>query len=65
MFLQYKSIQIKKLKHLISRASITTSKKTNTFYTAITSSTSSSIWDKWVLNISKKELTPEERSLLQ
>ena len=37
----------------------------NTFNTAVTSSTSSSIQDKWVVNLSKKELTPEERSLLQ
>ena len=41
------------------------SKTTNTFITAFTSSTSSRIQDKWVINISKKELTPEEKSLLQ
>ena len=68
-FLQYKNTQIKKLKHLISRCSTTTSKMasktTNTFNTAVTSSTSSSIQDKWVINLSKKELTPEEKSLLQ
>ena len=40
------------------------SKITNTFNTAVTS-TSSSIQDKWVINLSKKELTPEEKSLLQ
>ena len=33
--------------------------------TAVTSSTSSGIQDKWVINLSKKELTPEEKSLLQ
>ena len=68
-FLQYKNTQTKKLKHLISRSSTTTSKMasktTNTFNTAVTSSTSSSIWDKWVINLSKKELTPKETSLLQ
>ena len=41
------------------------SKTTNTFNTAITSSTSSSIQENWVINLSKKELTPEEKSLLQ
>ena len=41
------------------------SKTTNTFNTAVTSSTSSSIQDKWVINLCKKELTPEEKSLLQ
>ena len=41
------------------------SKTTKTFNTAVTSSTSSSIQDKWVINLSKKELTPEEKSLLQ
>ena len=60
---------IKKLKHLISRSSTTTSKMaskaTNTFSTAFTASTSSCIEDKWVINLSKKELTPEEKSLLQ
>ena len=69
VFLQYKNTQIKNLKHLISRSSTTTSKMasktTNTFNTAVTSSTSSSIQDKWVINPSKKELTPEEKSLLQ
>ena len=68
-FLQYKNTQIKKLKHLITRSSTTTSKMasktTNTCNTAVTSSTSSSIQDKWVINFSKKELTPEEKSLLQ
>ena len=68
MFLQYKKTQIKKLKHLISRSSTTSSKMasktTNTFNTAGTSSSSSSIHDKWVINLSKKELTPEEKSLL-
>ena len=55
-FLQYKNTQIKKLKHLISRSSTTTSKMvsktTNTFNTAVTSSTSSSFQDKWVINLS-------------
>ena len=37
-------------------------KTTNTFITVVTSS---SIQDKWVINLSKKELTPEEKSLLQ
>ena len=64
-----KNIQIKKLKHLNSRSSTATSKMasktTNTFNTVITSSTSSGIQDKWVINLSKTELTPEERSLLQ
>ena len=68
-FLQYKNTQIKKLKHLISRSSTTTSKiaskTTNTFNTAFTSSKSSHIQDKWVTNLFKKELTPEEKSLLQ
>ena len=41
------------------------SKTTNTFNTIVTSSTSSIIQDKWVINLSKKELTPEEKSLLQ
>ena len=40
-------------------------KITNTSSTAITSSTSSHIQDRWVINLSKKELTPEEKSLLQ
>ena len=68
-FLQYKNTQVKKLKHLMSRSSTTTPKMafmtTNTFNTAVTSSTSSSIQDKWVINLSKKELTPEEKCLLQ
>ena len=68
-FLQYKNTQIKKLKLLISRSSTTTSKMvsktTNTFNTAVTSSTTSSIQDKWVINLFNKELTPEENSLLQ
>ena len=67
-FLQYKNTQIKKLKHLISRSSTITSKMssktTNNFNTAVTSSSSSSIQDKCVINLSKKELTPEEKSLL-
>ena len=67
-FLQYKNTQMKKLIHPISRSSTTNSKMasktTNTFNTTITSSTSSSILDKWVINLSKKELTPEEKSLL-
>ena len=33
--------------------------------TLSTSSTSSSFQDKWVINLSNKELTPEEKSLLQ
>ena len=41
------------------------SKTTNTFNTTVTSSTSSSIQDKWVINLSKKDLTPEEKPLLQ
>ena len=41
------------------------SKTTNTFNTAVTSSTSSGIQDKWVINLSKKELTPQGKSLLQ
>ena len=68
-FLQDENTQIKKLKLLISRSSTTTSKMasktTNTFNTAVTSSTTSSIQDKWVINLSKKELTPQEKSLLQ
>ena len=67
-FLQYKNTQIKMLKHLISRSSTTTDKITsktiNTFNTAVTPSTYSNIQDKWVINISKKELTPEEKALL-
>ena len=65
-FLQYKNTMIKKLKLLISRSSTTTSKMasktTNTFNTAVTSS---GIQDKSVINLSKKEITPEEKSLLQ
>ena len=67
-FLQHKNTQIKKLKLLISVSSTTSkiaSKTTNTSNTAVTSSTSSSIQDKWVINLSKRELTPEEKSLLQ
>ena len=41
------------------------SKTTNTFNTAVTSTSISSIQDKWVINLSKKELTPEDKSLLQ
>ena len=41
------------------------SKTSSTFSTTATSSTVSSIQDKWVINLSKKELTPEEKSLLQ
>ena len=62
--IQIKNTQIKKLKHLISRTSTTTPKMalqtTNTFNTAVTSSSSSSIQDRWVINLSKKELTPAE-----
>ena len=68
-FLQYKNTQIKKLKNLISRASTTTSKMvsktTNTFTTTATSPTTSSIQDKWEINLSKKVLSLEEKSLLQ
>ena len=63
-FLQYMSTQMKKVKHLISRSSTTmskmASKTTNTFNTAVTST--SDIQEKWVINLSKKELTPEEKS---
>ena len=41
------------------------SKTTNTFNTAVISSTSSSIQDKLGINLSNKDLTPEEDSLLQ
>ena len=41
------------------------SKTTDTSNTAVTSSTSSSIQDKWVIKLSKKELTSEIKSLLQ
>ena len=41
------------------------SKTTNTFNSVVTSSSSSSIQDKWIINLSNKELTPEEKSLLQ
>ena len=65
-FLQYKNTQIKKLKHLISRSFTTSSKMASkTTNTAVTSSTSSSIQDKWLINLSKKELMPEEKPLLQ
>ena len=40
------------------------SKTTNTSNTAVISPTSG-IQDKWVINLSKKELTSEEKSLLQ
>ena len=57
------------VKHIISRSSTTASKMasktTNTFNNVVTSSISSSIQDKWVINLSKKELTPEEEPLLQ
>ena len=60
---------MKKLKHLISWSPTTNSKMasktTNTFSTAVTSSTSLSIQEKWVINLSKKKLTPEDKSLLQ
>ena len=62
-FLQYKNTQIKKLKHLISTSSTTSkmaSKTPNTFISTVTSSTSTSMQDKWLINLSKKELTPEE-----
>ena len=42
-----------------------TPKRTNTVNTVVTSSTSSSIWEKQVINLSKKELKSEEKSLLQ
>ena len=68
-FLQYKNTQIKKYKHLISRASTATfkmaSKITNTFNTVVTPFTSSCIQEKLVINLSKKELTPEQKSLPQ
>ena len=41
------------------------SKTTNIFNTAVTSSPSSCIQDKWVINLSKKEIAPQEKSLLQ
>ena len=41
------------------------SKTINTYNTAFPSCTSSRIQDKWVINFSKKELTAEEKSLLQ
>ena len=63
-FLQYKNTQIKKLELLISRSSTTTS-KIGSKTTAITSPTYSIIQDKWVIKLSMKELTPEEKSLLQ
>ena len=40
------------------------SKTVNAFSTTVTDSTTSSIQDKWVINLSKKELSTEERSLL-
>ena len=40
-------------------------KTTNTLNTSVTSCTSSSVQDNWVINLSKKELTPKEKSLLQ
>ena len=68
-FLWYKKTQIKKLKNLISRTSTTTykmaSETTNTFSTTVTSSNTSGIQDRWVINLSKKELIPEEKSLLK
>ena len=42
-----------------------TSKTTNTFNTSATSFTTSSIQDKWVINLSEKDLRLEEKSLLQ
>ena len=60
-FLQYTNTQIKKLKLFISRSSTKTSKMAS----KTTAVTSSSIKDKWVINLSKKELTLEKKSLLQ
>ena len=40
-------------------------KTPNIFNIVLTSSASSSIHNKWVIKLSKKELTPEEKSLLQ
>ena len=40
-------------------------KITNNFNMDVTSSASSGIQDKWVINLSKRELPPEEKSLLQ
>ena len=57
--------KIKKLKYLSSRAYTTSNMASKTSNTAITPSTTPSIQDKWVINLSKKELAPEERSLLQ
>ena len=52
------------LKHLIYRPSTTASKiSSETANIAVTSSTSSRVQAKWVVNLSKKELTPEEKSL--
>ena len=65
LFLQYKNTQIKKLNYYISRASTTTSKTANTFSTIGTSSTTPSIQNKQVINLPKKDLTCEEKSLLQ
>ena len=56
----------KKLKQFIPTASAKTSKMatktTNTFTITMTSSTTLSIQEKWVINLSKKELTPEKVS---
>ena len=41
------------------------SRTANTFSTISTSSTTSNIQGKWVIKLSKKELTSEENSLLQ
>ena len=40
-------------------------KTTNTFSTTATSSTTSIIQDRWVINLCKKELSSEEKSLQQ
>ena len=68
-FIQCKNTQIKKLKHLspepIQQPPKMASKTANTFSTTATSSTTSHFQEIWVINLSEKELTPKEKSLLQ
>ena len=73
IYLKFRNTQIKKLDLLTSKAFKTTSRKvpqtafktTNTSTKAFTTSTTSSIKDRCVINISKKGLASEEKSLLQ
>ena len=60
-FLQYTNTEIKKLKHLIPKWP----PRQPTLSTLLSSPLHPQVLYKWVINLSKKELTPEENSLLQ